>query len=166
MKRLKFILFILVSGVLVSPIYGQQTDWISLSEAQKLAAEQDKKVFIFAEADWCGYCRKMHKEVFPTQTVQDSLSKYFYPVRLDIESDKKIVFNGNEFTERSLSEQFRVSQVPTLVFLDSEGNVLGVQPGYLPTNIFDKLLAFVGDDLSEVTTIEKYLHKHGVEVGQ
>lgn len=166
MKNLKIILLLLISGILTTQAYGQSIDWISLSEAQNLAAEQNKKVLVFAEAEWCGYCRKMHKDVFPEQAVQDSLSKYFYPVRLDIESDKKIVFNEEEFTEESLSEEWRIFQVPTLIFLDSEGGVIGIQPGFLPSHIFDKLLAFVGDDLAETTTIEKYFEEHGVEIGQ
>lgn len=166
MKSLKVIFLAALGGILTIPVYSQTPDWISLSKAQKLAAEKNKKVLIFAEADWCGYCRKMHKEVFPARSVHDTLAKYFYPVRLDIESDKKIEFNGNDLTERDLAQQFRVFQVPTFVFLDSGGDVLGIQPGFLPSNIFDKLLAFVGDDLSEVTTIEKYFKKHGVEIGQ
>lgn len=166
MKKLKIILLLLVAGFITIPAHAQSTDWISLSKAQKLAAEQNKKVLVFAEAEWCGYCRKMHKDVFPQQAVQDSLSKYFYSVRLDIESDKKVVFNKEEFTEESLSQEWRIFQVPTLVFLDSEGEVIGIQPGFLPSHIFDKLLTFVGDDLSEVTTIEKYFEEHGVEIGQ
>ena len=37
-------------------------EWFSMEEAQKLAAEQQKKVLIFGYAEWCTYCLKMRKE--------------------------------------------------------------------------------------------------------
>lgn len=139
-------------------------NWKSLSEAQELAKETGKKVMLFAEAEWCGYCKKMHKDVFPKQAVQDSLHKYFYPVKVDIESDREIVFNGSSLTERQLARKYRVSSTPTFIFLDQDGNTIGRQPGFLPTDIFDKLLAFVGSDLTGKQSFKQYLEKHGVDI--
>lgn len=139
-------------------------DWKSLAEAQELAEENEKKVMIFAEAEWCGYCKKMYKEVFPEQAVQDSLEKYFYSVKLDIESDRKISFNEDSMTEQQLARQFRVSSTPTFIFLDSSGNIVGGQPGFLPANIFDKLVAFVGMDLTGKESFKTYLKRHDVEI--
>lgn len=140
-------------------------NWKSLSEAQELADQNNKKVMIFAEAEWCGYCKKMHKEVFPEQSVQDSLQKYFYPVKLDIESDRKVTFNDEAMTERQLARRFKVTSTPTFIFLSSGGNTIGGQPGFLPVEIFDKLVSFVGSDLTGRESFKAYLKKHGVEVG-
>lgn len=164
MKKLKIIFLILLAFALVEPAHGQSIDWIPLSKAQEMASQNGKKVMIFAEAEWCQYCKKMYAEVFPQKTVQDSLSKYFYPVRIDIESKNKVTFNGKEFTERELAGRFRVSRTPTTIFLDSEGKVIGNQPGYLPTRIFDKMLAFVGAGLQEEISFKDYLKKHGVDI--
>jgi thioredoxin-related protein len=158
-------LFVLLIGVL--PVVAQSPiNWKSLSEAQQLAKEKEKKVMLFAEAEWCGYCKKMYEEVFPKQTVQDSLHKYFYPVKVDIESNQKIVFNGRSLTERQLARQFRVSSTPTFIFLDQDGNTIGSQPGFLPTDIFDKLVAFVGSDLTGKQSFKQYLKKHGVDINE
>lgn len=147
-------------------VQGQSINWVSISEAQKLADENDKKVMIFAEAEWCGYCKKMNKQVFPQQSVQDSLHKYFFPVRIDVESEKKITFNGKQLSEQQLSRKFRVSSTPTFIFLNSEGDIIGTQPGYLPSEVFDKLLAFVGMDLTGTVSFKQYLKEHGVKIGQ
>lgn len=149
MRGLKFSSFLFVVWIIcIFSVEAQSISWVSLSEAQKLASENGKKVMIFAEAEWCGYCKKMNKQVFPQQSVQDSLHKYFYPVRIDIESNKKVTFNDKQLTEKQLSRKFRVSSTPTLVFLNSEGDIIGTQPGYLPSKVFDKLLSFVGMDLT------------------
>ncbi len=151
-------------GLIPSLAEAQKIEWISLQQAQNKAADQNKKVMIFAEAQWCGYCKKMNKKVFPRKSVVDTMSKYFYPVRLDIESNKKITFNGNDVSEKELAFKFRALRTPTTIFLDSEGTVIGTQPGFLPGKIFDKLLAYVGSDLYNQLSFEKYLNKHGVEL--
>ena len=156
-------LLVLLLGTL-SAAAQQDIKWKSLSEAQELAKENDKKVMLFAEAKWCGYCKKMYSEVFPEKTVQDSLHKYFYPVKVDIESHQEVMFNGRSLTQRQLARQFRVSSTPTFIFLDQDGGTIGRQPGFLPKNIFDKLVAFVGADLTGKQSFKQYLKNHGVDV--
>ena len=156
-------LFLFLLGIYPA-VAQQDIQWTSLSKAQELAKENGKKVMIFAEAEWCGYCQKMYKEVFPQQTVQDSLHKYFYPVKVDIESNREIVLNGNSITERELARKFRISSTPTFIFLDQDGQTIGRQPGFLPTEIFDKLVAFVGSDLTGKQSFKRYLKKHGVDI--
>jgi len=160
--------FLVIAILLTTAVtaQAQSVNWVSLSKAQKLAAQNNKKVMLFAEAEWCGYCQKMHQKVFPKQTVQDSLHKYFYPVRIDIESGEKVVFNGKEYTEQSLSHKFRASRTPTTIFVNSEGSIIGTQPGFLPAKIFDKLLSFVGGDLVGKRTLNEYLKSHGIDVSQ
>lgn len=161
-----FIVLVICSfGVL--PLRAQtDINWKSLTKAQELAKENNKKVMLFVEAEWCGYCKKMYSEVFPQQVVQDSLHKYFYPVKVDIESDKNIEFNGGSLTERELARQFRVSSTPTFIFLNKDGEIIGGQPGFLPAHIFDKLVAFVGADLTGKQSFEKYLKKHDVDINR
>ncbi len=158
--------FLVLIGVFIAGTnaMAQPIDWMSLEEAQEEASKSGKKVLIYAEAEWCGYCKKMNKEVFTQESVQDSLSKYFHPVRVDIESDKKLIFNDEEFTEQMLSRKFRVSGTPTMIFIDPDGQTLGTQPGFLKAEVFDKLLAYVGNDLFDRLGFEEYLKKHGVSV--
>ena len=165
-KILRTFLYLSLILFWANPVEAQSVKWISLSKAQDLAESNDKKIMLFTEAEWCGYCTKMHEQVFTKSSVQDSLAKYFYPVRIDIESNKEVTFKGKVFTERILSRKFRVTSTPTVIFLTSKGNIIGTQPGFLPAEIFDKLLAFVGNGLSEKKSFKEYLHKHGVNLGQ
>ncbi|MDX1638908.1 MAG: thioredoxin family protein, partial [Balneolaceae bacterium] len=118
--------------------------WYSLEEAQQLAENSSKKVMIYMEASWCGYCKKMENEVFPQQDVQDMIHKYYYPVRLDIESGDEIVYNGDLFTEQEFANTIRVTGTPTYLFIDGKGEILGKQPGFLPADVFKSLLSYVG----------------------
>lgn len=162
----RYLTGIVVISLLCSAAAAQSIEWKSMEEAQKLASEDNKKVMLYAEAEWCGYCKKMNKQTFPDKSVTDSLNKYFHPVRIDIESDKKLRFNGEEFTEQSLARKFRVYSTPTTIFFEPDGSIVGTQPGFLPPDVFDKLLAFIGSDLHGKIKFEKYLNDHGVKIGQ
>lgn len=143
----------------VATVSAQYTgvDWYEFKEAQQLAEKNGKKVLVYAEASWCSYCRKMEKEVLSKTDIQETMSQYFYPVRVDIESDKKMVFNGKEMTQQDFSRQMRVSGTPTFFFIDDEGSVIGAQPGFIPKDIYKSLLTYVGQDLQNQMQFKEYL---------
>lgn len=143
---------------------GQDIDWVSLKVAQTKAFEKDKKVLIFAEAEWCGYCKKMDEEVFRIQAVTDSLKKYFYGVRLNIESDDTVRFNGERFSKQSLARKFRAFRTPTTIFLDTDGSFVGLQPGFIPGKIYENLLAYIGAERYKNQSFEEYLRDHSIEI--
>lgn len=150
-------------GLGISAALSQNIDWVDLERAQKRAKADDKKVLLFMEAEWCGYCKKMYREVFPKQSVQDSLHKYFYPVRIDVESGEQVVFNGTKISQQNLARRFRVTGTPTLIFLDSGGSVMGTQPGFIRADIFDKLMAFVGSEEFKNMEFKEYLAKFNIQ---
>jgi thioredoxin-related protein len=133
--------------------------WYTMQQAQQLAEEEDKHVLIFMEAVWCGYCKRMKKEVFPLPEIQQVLSKYYYPVKLDVESRKEIVFNGQPITERQFSQKIEVQATPTLLFLNSKGEIMGRQPGFIPAEIFEPLLTYVATDAFHSQSFDTYLEK-------
>lgn len=154
-------LFLFAASGSLKIVHAQETiRWYSIQQAQKLAKEHNKKVLIYAEASWCMYCEKMNKEVFPQQQVIDSLDTYFYPVRIDIESEKKIVFNGEKMTQQQFALNHRVRATPTTFFLNEKGKILGAQPGFIPADTFSRLLGFVGSDSYKKMEFGSYLKQH------
>lgn len=133
--------------------------WYSLGEAQKLAKENNKKVLIFGQASWCPYCRQMEREVYPVADVVDIINKYFYAVMIDTESQEKLTFNGEEFTEQQFAAALRLYSLPTHFFVRSDGQVIAGQPGALPDDIFERLLAYVGSDTYNTTKFEDFVYK-------
>lgn len=135
-------------------------DWYELEKAQTLAKENNKKVLVYAEASWCSYCKKMEQQVLSKSDVQEIMADYFYPVRVDIESDKELKFNGKEMTQQGFARQMRVSGTPTFFFLDQEGSVLGAQPGFIPKDIYQSLLTYLGTNTHEEMGFEEYLNQN------
>lgn len=139
--------------------HATEVQWYSLEEAQQLAGENDKKVLIFVEAVWCTFCKKMDREVFTRNEIQTTMAEYFYPVRVDLESGKLLRFNEEKMTEREFSMRMRVSSTPTHIFVDRDGSVLGVQPGFVPGEIYKALLSYIGTDAHKEIEFEKYLEE-------
>ncbi|MDZ7695104.1 MAG: thioredoxin fold domain-containing protein [Balneolaceae bacterium] len=132
-------------------------NWYSLEEAQNLADDSGKKVLVYLEAQWCGYCNKMESEVFPLQEVQDVMHQFYYPVRVDIDSNNTLVFKDQKLTEKEFAQKLRVSGTPTFLFINGEGTMLGKQPGFMPADVFKALLSYVGSDLYDKMKFDQYL---------
>lgn len=140
--------------------------WKSLEEAQKKAKETGKKVLIFGYADWCTYCMKMRKETYPTENVQKSLSDDFIPVQINGESEEEIVFNGKTYKSYELARYLRLSSYPTHYFLNSDGEIIGAQPGFLPAEVFSPLMNYVSEDLFGKVPFLDYMEKKGIKLEQ
>lgn len=129
----------------------------TMEEAQALAKENGKKVLVEVYAVWCGFCRKMAAEVHPAQKVKDTVDELFYLVRLNAESEKQIVFNGETMTEAELAASFGVSSFPTTVFVDTNGDPLGYQPGFMDANTYTDLIAYVGTNSFKSSSFEDFV---------
>jgi thioredoxin-related protein len=119
-------------------------NWKSMEEARELAQQDGKKVLIYANAVWCTYCKKQEKEVFSQQNVQELTNEHFYTVWLDIESEEKLIFRGEEVSQRDFARAMRITGTPTFIFLDSEGEIIAGQPGFIPEDLYLQILRFVG----------------------
>lgn len=131
-------------------------NWITLDKAIQLAGQNHKKILIDFSADWCVYCKKMDKEVFPQKKVQALLSKYFYTVKIDVESKDQVKYRGKTYTKAQFAQAFGVSGLPTYVFMDSKGDVIAGQPGYIPAPDFEKILSYIGSDAFNKMTFKNY----------
>jgi len=155
---------LLIGPMTASPIGAPQNEekkdgltWYTLEKAQQLAKKNDKKVLIFAEASWCPYCKQMKREVFPKADIQNTMEKFYYPVKIDIESSEEVMYDGRKMTEKQFSREMRVSSTPTFIFMHASGSVVGTQPGYIGHDVYKALLTYIGTDSFKNVGFKKYL---------
>lgn len=140
-----FTLFLLPSLMLAQDS-ARSVQPIPLERALELAPEEGKKILVDVFATWCPYCKRMHSEVYPSESVQEAIKKYFLWVKIDVESDAMVNYQGEEMTEAQFAKALENQNVPTVYFLNDEGAIIGAQPGYLEEEVFSNLLNFVGSD--------------------
>ena len=129
---------------------------ISLEEALNEAAESGKKILIDVYAEWCPYCQRMHRDVYTSDEVLSAISDYFIWVKINVESPSVVSYFGTEMTESQFASALENESVPTTYFLNSEGAVIGSQPGFIESEIFASLLKFVGSDAYLEQSFQEY----------
>ena len=102
----------------------------SLVLAQKKAKDANRLIFVDMFADWCGWCHKMEREVFPSAAFQNATDDMVL-LRLNTE-------DGGEGSR--LAQKLQVTQLPTFLLLTSDGMVAGVIHGYAPADEFVKTI--------------------------
>ncbi len=156
---LRFFILLLFLCWVATPAQGQLRPsfaYETLADAQKNAKQAGKKVVIDFYAKWCGYCKKMENEVYPVANVGKTLSNFFHFVRIDIESDELLLYNGRQFSMKELAGGFGIRSTPSYLFLDTDGKIIGAQPGFLQSDLFTSILSFVGSDAYKSQKFEDY----------
>lgn len=113
------------------------------------AGKAGRPVLVDVYTDWCGWCKRMDRDVYARADVQQFLSRRFVTVKLNAESSEAVRYQGKGYTARTLAARFGVTGYPTTIFLSGKGAHLGNVPGYIPPDKFLLLLRFIGDGHAE-----------------
>ena len=119
--------------------------WRSWDAGLREAGTSGRPVLVDVYTDWCGWCKRMDRDVYARADVQDYLARKFVAVKLDAESSDAARYEGRAYTSRTLAARFGVTGYPTTLFLSAKGAHLGNVPGYSPPQDFLLLLRFIGD---------------------
>lgn len=129
MKRTAWILAAVLAAVTAR---AADVNWTHDYEAALKKAKTDKKlVMIDIYTDWCGYCKKLDKEVYTDKAVQEKLAKNFICVKLNPERTN---------SAKKLMKEFGVKGFPYIAFLDADGKKLQEIGGYTPAKNFVKVI--------------------------
>ena len=122
------LLFVLGCAKPQAQVSASSVDWIrDIKLAWQIAKTQDKPILIDFYTEWCGWCKRLEKDTYSNNQVQQSLEK-FVCVKIDAEKN------------RALAREYKVNGFPSTVFLRSSGQLIEVVPGYFPPQDFLKLL--------------------------
>lgn len=124
----------------------KETRWYTLEKAQKLAKAENKKVLVYVYKKDNQQCQKMSYRVYSSQRVSTIIKDHFYATKVNAFSDETITYNGDELTKQEFANHFNISSYPTILFLDSAGEIITLQSGFIEHDTFNKLLVFVGSD--------------------
>jgi thioredoxin-like negative regulator of GroEL len=83
----------------------------SYEQALARARQNNRNALLIFSASWCGYCKKLKKDMLPTADVRRALGGY---VLAELDADR----------EKALATRLGVDGLPTLIVLDSSGREL------------------------------------------
>ena len=129
MKRLALSL-VLILGFSCGGLQAAGINWYTDYNKAETAAKQENKplLLFFTGSDWCGWCKKLDKEVFKQAEFAKLAGNKYIFVELDFPN------RGNQSEaikaqNKRLCAQYRVEGYPTVILLSPAGKKLG-QTGY------------------------------------
>jgi len=106
--------------------------WLTSYEAaMKAAKESGKPVLVdFTGSDWCGWCIKLHDEVFSKPAFREWAEENVILLELDF---PRRTPQSAELKKQNaaLAKKYGVRGYPTVLFLDANGEIVG-RSGYKP----------------------------------
>lgn len=105
--------------------------WIEdYNVALQQANDQDKVILInFTGSDWCGWCKKLVKEVFSQPEFAKYANENLVLLKLDFPTTFKELPQEVQNARLQLQEKYQVKGYPTILLTDSQGDVIA-QTGY------------------------------------
>ena len=133
--KISFLLISLLSFAKTTNMHGQQKDqinWISFNQLNDSLKVHPKKVFVNFYAYWCVYCKEMDRTTFQNKEVIKRLNEKYYAVKMNIETEEKIIFGGQTFVNNRIKKVNPVHEIALL--LASRKNKPFSLPAYLVFN--------------------------------
>ena len=100
--------------------------WTDDFDAAKAQAKSEGKLLLvdFSGSDWCGWCKKLDKEVFATPEFLAGVKDDYVLVMVDSPSNKSLLSDKAKEQNPKLVSKYKVSGYPTVLIMDSEGEVV------------------------------------------
>jgi len=83
----------------------------------------------FSGSDWCGWCKKLDKEVFSKPGFVDSVTNDYVLVYVDSPSNKELLSEKAQKANPKLVEKYGIHGFPTALILDADGKEIA-KTGY------------------------------------
>ncbi len=142
-----------------NPAGNTAIEWKEFNEALVEAGSTSKPIIALYETSWCSWCKKLNKTTLSDPEVARKINESFVAVKIDGEGSGIINYKDQKLTEREFTKSLGVRGFPTMIFFDSNGEVISGQPGYLDAEQMGKLLAYIGDGAYQNEKFEDFLQR-------
>lgn len=95
--------------------------FLDMAEDLEEARAEGKRLVLMVEQRGCIYCKKMHEEVYPDETISTYIEENFFVVQLNLHGSREMVdFDGDVRSERDMLRKWGILFTPTVIFLPEE----------------------------------------------
>jgi thioredoxin len=118
MKSLALISFL--AGIFLTPVLWAEDLFFEgdLMAAQKVAKSTRKLVMIDFRAEWCGPCKMLDRTTWKDENVISTLKDKVVAIKVDVDENSE------------LAAKYSIHSLPTVIFVDGNGNEVSRFIGY------------------------------------
>lgn len=140
------ILGFFINGMVVITIEAQQElEWHTFEDAIVIADSTKKPILIDVWAPWCGWCRKMSRDVYPT--MRESLNEKFILTKLNRDDNETHhQYKGRKITAFELAKLLNTETVPAIVILNSDGEYLTDLSGFIQAKKLRPIIKYISSE--------------------
>ncbi len=132
---------------------AEKLQWLTLEQAIQKSETKPKKILVDVYTDWCGWCKKMDKQVYQNPEIVKKLNQDFYVVKLNAEQRQTITLQGRtyKYLEKYRAHELALALLkgqmsyPSTVFLNEKQQVMERVPGFIPAKDFLRALAYLAE---------------------
>jgi thioredoxin-related protein len=132
-----------------SQVFAEGVNWKTFEKGLKDAAVSKKYGFVDVYTDWCGYCKLLESQTLKAPKVMEELQKNFVSIKLNAESEEVVTYKGKKITLRELSASWGVEGFPTMLFLNSKGEIIGSFASFAEADLMVNLLRYISTGARE-----------------
>ncbi|HQT22687.1 MAG: hypothetical protein B7X86_07840 [Sphingobacteriales bacterium 17-39-43] len=129
--RVFLVILLIASGYVKAELrpelaFGLQFRKNTFSEALQMAKKENKLIFLYVNASWCGPCIELKMTTFRSKAVGEQYNSAFVNISL----------NGEKGDGPALARKYQVRGYPTFLFINSDGKVVYRTDGFLNAKNF------------------------------
>ena len=124
---------------------GWYYDW---DEGIAAGRAEMKPILVDFYASWCHWCRKMDETTFSARPIKDIFASDWITIKVNTEDrEKEGTFQDKTFTYRELAGAFGVQGLPSLLFIDKDGEPVTIIPGFMSEDKLRIVLEYMKNEL-------------------
>lgn len=180
-RKISIILTIAAFITFTYPAFGTGNEegvkWLTFEEAERLAKDDPRPLFIDLYTDWCGWCKRLDSETLSHPVIASILNEKFYPVKMNAETKDEITFLGQKFINdgrNGKTHQLAIAigtvneriGFPTVAFFNDKLQLLSAVPGFRVAAEMEPLLQFFGTEAHQKQPYEEFIKDFNGKIKQ
>jgi thioredoxin-related protein len=156
--------------LLISQLSFAQVQWMSFEQMQEAQKKAPRKVIVDIYTDWCGWCKKLDKDVYGNPIVAEYLNKNFYLVKFNAEKNGPVVFKGENYglvevnpkkQTHSLALKLMNNRAayPATAMLNENLELYSSVPGYMEAKEFEAMLVYFNENYYQTQGWKEFREK-------
>lgn len=154
--------FITILSIFISLQLELFAETINLDKAAIESKTTNKSPMVYLHRTGCPYCEKLEEFTFDDEDVHNYIEKNFNFIVINVSFIEDVVIYQNEkMSPREFAIQMGYNFFPSVLFLDTSGELEHASVGYIEEKDFLLILQYMKTNAYKTMTIDEYKKKIG-----